>query len=528
MPLIKREVEPVLVSRVDIGREISNELECVTNFTLASIIRQLSNLGKHAEDIFGELYREAMGLSHRANTLQDRIDKLSDKVTKLDATRDQVSLQDIHMRKAFKSSLALDTEVVSSPTMPSAMRETYMRCEKPPKLSLLNQFREDGKDGLKFYTDPKFFFERWCNEQRKDIENNIRKRKRKRKKPAAEKGQQPKVPVNTRKARYQMYAGGVEFADKRPSQSISNSHVSSNEIDHDQNKPRITHSDSIISSTPSDDSGINGQTQRKKASHGPPAQGPPPPPPASQQPLPGQQPMNGDVVLRPVRPAPARPASQQQQPAAQIPYNMPPPPPDVPHHNSLSSATSGHSSIASNDLPPPPPPPQPMAVNNQVPAPPPPPVSAQPLPNNIPPPPPPPPLGGPAAPPPPPIGGIQNKAPAQNNVPIPPPPPGPAPSFQLPAAPQTPSLNSETPAVNSPNRPPPVQASDPRSDLLAAIKEGMKLRKVEVQEEKQRHSEPAPNSVEAILRRRIAVELSSDEEDSQVSSDYEAEWSDED
>ena len=89
MPLIKREVEPVLVSRVDIGSEIQNELECVTNYTLASIIRQLSNLGKHAEDIFGELYREAMFLSGRANTLQDRIDKLSDKVTKLDATRDQ-------------------------------------------------------------------------------------------------------------------------------------------------------------------------------------------------------------------------------------------------------------------------------------------------------------------------------------------------------------------------------------------------------------------------------------------------------
>ena len=89
MPLIKREVEPILVSRVDIGRDIRNELECVTNYTLASIIRQLSNLGKHAEDIFGELYREAMGLSGRANTLQDRIDKLSEKVTKLDATRDQ-------------------------------------------------------------------------------------------------------------------------------------------------------------------------------------------------------------------------------------------------------------------------------------------------------------------------------------------------------------------------------------------------------------------------------------------------------
>lgn len=520
MPLIKREVEPVLVSRVDIGPTIQNELECVTNYTLASIIRQLSNLGKHAEDIFGELYREAMGLTSRANVLQDRIDKLSDKVTKLDATRDQVSLQDIHMRKAFKSSLALDTEVVASPTMPSAMRETYMRCEKPPKLSLLNQFREDGKDGLKFYTDPKFFFERWCNEQRKDIENNIRKRKKRRqKKPTQEKGQLPKVPVNTRKHRYQMYAAGAEFAHQKSQQNIPDSHVSSNQVNQEPTKQRISHSDSIISSTPSDDSGINGQSQRKKPTQGP------PPPPSSQA---GDGRVNGDVVLRPVRPAPGRPPSQQQS-VNHSPNMTPPPPPNVPQPQSyLSSGTSGYSS--SSEPPPPPPPPQPMMMNNHMPPPPQPPTSLQPLPNNIPPPPPPPPVGGPAAPPPPPIGGIQSMKPpvANNNVPAPPPPP--PDQFRLPIMQQAPASNPNniSPVVNSPNKPAPVQASDPRSDLLAAIQEGMKLRKVEVQEERQRHSEPAPNSVEAILRRRIAVELSSDEEDSQVSSDYEGEWSEDD
>lgn len=52
-----------------------------------------------------------------------------------------VSLQDIQMRKAFKSSFLLDQEVVASHTLPSAMRDTYMRCEKPPKLSILTPYR---------------------------------------------------------------------------------------------------------------------------------------------------------------------------------------------------------------------------------------------------------------------------------------------------------------------------------------------------------------------------------------------------
>lgn len=42
--------------------------------------------GKHAEDIFGELFNEANTFYLRANSLQDRIDRLAVKVTQLDST----------------------------------------------------------------------------------------------------------------------------------------------------------------------------------------------------------------------------------------------------------------------------------------------------------------------------------------------------------------------------------------------------------------------------------------------------------
>lgn len=47
--------------------------------------RQLSSLSRHAEDLFGELAREAGGLAGRAQLLQARLDRLSTKVTNLDA-----------------------------------------------------------------------------------------------------------------------------------------------------------------------------------------------------------------------------------------------------------------------------------------------------------------------------------------------------------------------------------------------------------------------------------------------------------
>lgn len=72
-----------------------------------------------------------------------------------------VSLHDINMRKAFRSSRSCEQQVVSRATMPLATRQLYSQCEPPPPLNRLNRFRTDGKDGLKFYTDPSYFFELW-------------------------------------------------------------------------------------------------------------------------------------------------------------------------------------------------------------------------------------------------------------------------------------------------------------------------------------------------------------------------------
>lgn len=90
MPLIKRAVSPVDVSRVKIPPEVTNgELQFVANSTLANLIRQLSSISKHAEHIFGEIYLEAMKLDHKSNTLEKRIANLTEKVSKLDSTNEQ-------------------------------------------------------------------------------------------------------------------------------------------------------------------------------------------------------------------------------------------------------------------------------------------------------------------------------------------------------------------------------------------------------------------------------------------------------
>nr|XP_054767906.1 actin-binding protein WASF2-like [Lytechinus pictus] len=438
MPLIKREVAPVLVSQVNIGKEVKDELECVSNFTLASIIRQLGNLGKHAEDIFADLLSEATSLTLRARSVQDRLDKLNTTFEKLDSKTDSVSVRDINTRLAFQSSLILDAEVVSSRTMPSAMKSTYTRCEQPPPLSILNQFRQDGKDGLKLYTDPKFFFERWKNEQHKDID---KKKKKKKKRPHSSNVSKPKKVLTT-KEKFKDQALGIEFAEmereKREQEQKASGATSPDAASPEKMSSQGKSLNASTVTTPAGRAPGTPSSVRKPGTAPPPAPGPPPPPTFPS----GGVDDSGDLPL--------------------------PPPP--------LECDSTYSEVGDLPLPPP--------INGGAPAPPSMAPGAPPVPA---PPPPMPSTAGPAPPPPPPL-------PAAGGPPLPPP-----------TLKQSGTTNNPRPTTAV------SQVTGARDDLLSAIKQGMQLRRVEVKV-RDKPQEPENNSVEAILRRRIAVELSSDED----------------
>ena len=78
----------------------------------------------------------------RGSSLQARIDKLAVKVTQLDSNVEEVTLQEIQLRKAFRSSQSFDQQVVCRESMPKSMLEQYLGCDKPPPLDKLNPYRE--------------------------------------------------------------------------------------------------------------------------------------------------------------------------------------------------------------------------------------------------------------------------------------------------------------------------------------------------------------------------------------------------
>ncbi|XP_032400184.1 wiskott-Aldrich syndrome protein family member 3 isoform X2 [Etheostoma spectabile] len=213
MPLVKRNIEPRHLCRGALPDGVTSELECVTNSTLAAIIKQLGSLSRHAEDIFGELFNEANSFYLRMSNLQERVDQLAVKVTQLDSTVEEVSLQDINMRKAFKSSTIQDQQVVSRTSVPNPVVEMYHRCDKPPPLNILSPYRDDKKDALKFYTDPSYFFNLWKEKMLQATEDK-RKEKRRQKEQQKQVEDPGREVKKVRKARNRRQEWNVLAYDK--------------------------------------------------------------------------------------------------------------------------------------------------------------------------------------------------------------------------------------------------------------------------------------------------------------------------
>ncbi|KAG9355568.1 hypothetical protein JZ751_000406 [Albula glossodonta] len=214
MPLVTRNIEPRHLCRQTLPKSVKSELECVTNITLANIIRQLGSLSKYAEDVFGELFTQASTFAVRVNTLGERVDRLQVKVTQLDPKEEEVSLQAITTRKAFRSNLTQDQQLFIRPSLPLPVQETYQICDEPPPLNKLSIYREDGKEALKFYTDPSYFFDLWKEkmlQDTKDIMKERRKHRQKEKKDNPNRGNMNPRKIKTRKEEWERRKFGEEF-----------------------------------------------------------------------------------------------------------------------------------------------------------------------------------------------------------------------------------------------------------------------------------------------------------------------------
>ncbi|XP_068600683.1 actin-binding protein WASF3-like [Brachionichthys hirsutus] len=453
MPLVKRNIEPRHLCHGAVPDGIGTELECVTNNTLSAVIRQLSSLSKQAENVFGELFNEANTFYGRANSLQDRIDRLAVKVTQLDSSVEEVSLQDINMRKAFQSSTVQDQQVLSKDSIPNSVAEMHSSSDGPPPLGTLTAFREDSTDAMRFYSDPSHFFDLWKEKMLQDTEDKRKERQRQREqKRSMETSTLQREVKKVRKARNRRQEWNVMAFDKelrpdhRRPQTLRRGASSEGSLSAD-GRPDLP--DYPVPPVPAHAACNYGKSRdyvSRKARSSSPVE---------------HEYHSIDVNHKRVTYAADRIAGPRRPP---VDYNSCPLPLAAPGPPIPSAQRAfGFPSDALHD-----------GVGRGYPLPPAPPTGPRKL----------------------------------------PPPPGPPPPLRPPP---------DVPSGQAGSRPETNPVRDARSDLLSAIRIGIQLRKVQEQQEQQSKQEPVGNDVATILSRRIAVEYSDSEDESELD---ENEWSD--
>nr|XP_040041459.1 wiskott-Aldrich syndrome protein family member 3 isoform X2 [Gasterosteus aculeatus aculeatus] len=484
MPLVKRLIEPRHLCRGALPDGVISELECVTNSTLAAVIKQLGGL----KDIFTELFTEANTFYLRMSSLQERVDLLAVKVTQLDSTVEEVSLQDINMRKAFRSSTIQNQQVVSRASILNPVLEMYQRCDKPPPLNILTLYRDDKKDGMKFYTDPSYFFSLWREKMLQATENKRKAKRRQKEQKHVEESSGREVK-KVRKARNRRQEWNLMAYDKelRPDARMSPSpiHTSDGSMSPERSDDLSFHT----SPHPHEAQGHDGKEYVAVAS---------------------SQTQSLDRALRPASASSvvAAATARQHSLGRNQPHHLPHPPPLTGLASQNGAQTKEANDHQIPPAPPPPPPLMPSAGQMSFPN-----SSAH--------------TAAMATPLQPAAAGNQGGAGAvsrpYNLSPPPPPPANYNPSPFRPGG--LPPPLATVPLTADSRKPLIVPLNDARSDLLAAIRRGIQLRKVQEQREQEeaKKREPTGNDVATILSRRIAVEYSESEDESEPE---DQEWSD--
>ncbi|XP_019385698.1 PREDICTED: wiskott-Aldrich syndrome protein family member 3 isoform X3 [Crocodylus porosus] len=406
------------------------------------------------------------------------------------------------MKKAFKSSTIQDQQVVSKNSIPNPVADIYNQSDKPPPLDILTPYRDDKKDGLKFYTDPSYFFDLWKEKMLQDTEDK-RKEKRRQKEQKRIDGTTREVKkvrkARNRRQEWNMMAYDKELRpDNRLSQNVYHGASSEGSLSPDTRSHASDVTDYSYPATPNHSLHQQPVMPSYGAGDGPQYMG------VSQ---------GHEHEYRP-------PSTTVRHATLNRPQQPPPPPPQASDgsHSSVPLVPADYGMLPAqivdyyNPTGPPPPPPPPMIPSAQT-------AFVSPLQLPVPPS-----HSGlmtgstyAATPHPPPTGLVVTAPPPPGP---PPPPPGP------PAADS--SLSSSpmhAPPVAETKRHETAQApiSDARSDLLAAIRMGIQLKKVQEQREQEAKREPVGNDVATILSRRIAVEYSDSDDDSEFD---ENDWSD--
>ena len=88
MPVVARQIQPAAASTRPLPKQLQNALEATAVFTVGSLIRQVSDLARLAEDLMGEMADEVGAISGRTKALERRMSVIQQHLAGMDVERE--------------------------------------------------------------------------------------------------------------------------------------------------------------------------------------------------------------------------------------------------------------------------------------------------------------------------------------------------------------------------------------------------------------------------------------------------------
>ncbi|XP_067311322.1 NHS-like protein 1 isoform X3 [Pseudorasbora parva] len=189
MPFHKRIVEPRSLGRTNRGRlevngDVSISLDAVNCQTLVNILRQLSDLSRHASSMFEEIQTESALVINKASALQNRLDSLQDTVRNLNHKRTTIPVSSLDEESKWSVHYTApwhQQENVFLPgSRPACVEDLHHQAKVNLKTVLreCDKLRKDGFRSSQYYSQsPAFSATSLCESVHLDEEKTEKKKK---------------------------------------------------------------------------------------------------------------------------------------------------------------------------------------------------------------------------------------------------------------------------------------------------------------------------------------------------------------
>jgi len=131
MPFPVRPIHPTHLSNRELPPNVDNQLECVTNATLAQAMRQLACLLRQADDLFLDLGTQCNNINQTTLRINKRVAKLKEKVDNYNPKKEKLPAGDLgtfsKLKVHFKTEYPIETNLFTKGNRSQAIKTLYTK-----------------------------------------------------------------------------------------------------------------------------------------------------------------------------------------------------------------------------------------------------------------------------------------------------------------------------------------------------------------------------------------------------------------